>query len=139
MNEQREKLIELIGKVSIKYYNGIVKNSFMGYLADCIIADGWIRPPCKVGQTVYVVNSLWVSEYTVEAVWWDGLMFQFKAENEEYADECSVFYFFDERIGKTVFLSREDAEKALEALHQPQTKLAPTETTTKSTTENIDD
>lgn len=72
-------------------------------------------PPCKVGDTVYFVNSLWVSEYTVEAVWWDGLMFQFKAENEEYADECSVFYFFDERIGKTVFLSREDAEKALAA------------------------
>ena len=82
------------------------------YVAEYLTANGVIVPPCKVGETVYVVNSLWVSEYTVEAVWWDGLMFQFNAENEEYADECSVFYFFDERIGKTVFLSREDAEKA---------------------------
>lgn len=122
MDKQREKLIELIREAekieAISAVTGSIEELIDAprgaeAIADHLLANGVIVPPVKVGQTVYVVNSLWVSEYTVEAVWWDGLMFQFKAENEEYADECSVFYFFDERIGKTVFLSREDAEKAL--------------------------
>ena len=82
-------------------------------LADHLLANGVIVPPVKIGQTVYVINTLFVSEYRVEALWWNGLMFIFKGENDDYADECSVFYFFDERIGKTVFLTREEAEKAL--------------------------
>ena len=71
-------------------------------------------PPCNVGDTVYVINSLWVSEYTVTSVYWDGIFFQFKAENEAHAEDCRYFSFFDERVGKTVFLSREDAEKSIE-------------------------
>ena len=82
-------------------------------IADHLLANGVIVPPVKIGQTVYVINTLFVSEYRVEALWWDGLMFNFKGENDDYADECSVFYFFDERIGKTVFLTREEAEAAL--------------------------
>lgn len=70
--------------------------------------------PCKVGDTVWVVNSLWVSEYTVTSVYWDGVFFQFKAENKTYAEDCRYFSFFDERIGKTVFLAKEDAENFLD-------------------------
>lgn len=69
--------------------------------------------PCKVGDTVWVINSLWVSEYTITSVYWDNVFFQFKSENETYSEDCRYFSFFDERIGKTVFLTREEAEAAL--------------------------
>jgi hypothetical protein len=61
MDKQREKLIELLCGKSIDTIADVE------YVADCILADGWIRSPCKVMED----------------------------------------------FGKTVFLSREDAEKAL--------------------------
>ncbi len=71
--------------------------------------------PCKVGDTVYVTNELWISQYVVSSFRYDGLFFHFKAVNEEYVEESREFSFFDERIGKTVFHTREEAEAALEA------------------------
>ena len=73
----------------------------------------YIKLPCKVGDTVYVINSLWVSEYTVKEIGYDAVFYQVYCENEEYAQDCRYFMFFDERIGKTVFLTRELAEEAL--------------------------
>ena len=47
----RDRLIELIAKV--QYMGGLE-----GKLADHILADGWIRPPCKVGDMVYRVVTM---------------------------------------------------------------------------------
>lgn len=69
--------------------------------------------PCKVGDTVYVINGPWVREYSVASVYWDGIFFQFQSENESYVEDCRRFSFFDERIGETVFLTEEEAKKAL--------------------------
>ncbi len=71
--------------------------------------------PCKVWDTVYVTNGLWISQYVVSSFRYDGLFFYFKAVNEEYVGESREFSFFDERIGKTVFLTREGAEATLAA------------------------
>ena len=57
----------------------------------------WVHLPCKVGDTVYQVDSERIYESTVRNIIYD-------------TDGIA----FDERaIGKSVFLTREEAEKAL--------------------------
>ena len=104
----KDRLIELIQQS----VNGCARN-WAEVIADYLLANGVIVPPCKVGQTVYVVNSLFVSEYSIEEIAYDDIFFRFYCKNEKYAIECRSFMFFDERIGKTVFLTREAAEQAL--------------------------
>ena len=74
-----------------------------------------VKLPCKVGDTIWVVCGT-ISEYEITEFWYDGLFFMFKCTNAEYVQEHRDFSFFDERIGKTVFLTREEAEKRLEEL-----------------------
>lgn len=71
--------------------------SFTDYLADYLLEHGVIVLPCKVGVTVYQIDAERVFKIKVKA-------FIYDTENIK----------FDERsIGKTVFLTREEAEKAL--------------------------
>ena len=71
-----------------------------------------IELPCKAGDWIWVVCGT-ISEYQICEFWYDGVFFVFKCENVEYVQEHRNFSFFDERIGKTVFLTREEAEKRL--------------------------
>ena len=73
----------------------------------------FVELPCEVGQTVYQVLGFSIHEYKITQIRFDDLMMWFYCENEEYAVECRNFLFDITRIGKTVFLSREEAENAL--------------------------
>lgn len=76
-----------------------------------------VVPPCKVGDTVYEVTSRkTISEYRVKAIRvelfctfieWDIVV--------GFVDK-SIFGVPVDEIGKTVFLTREEAKKALEAM-----------------------
>lgn len=105
----RNRLIELIQNS----VNGCARH-WAEIIADYLLANGVIVPPCKVGDTVYVVTSYLISEYKITEIAFDDLFMRFFCENEEYAIECRRFMFFDERFGKTVFLTREEAEQAKE-------------------------
>ena len=88
-------------------------------LADHLIANGVIVPPVKVGQTVYAVDyqkrkvteiDVRSIEYeaertTVKCVYWES-------EVKGLLHRHDYYFYFGE-IGKTVFLTREEAEKAL--------------------------
>jgi len=63
----REKLIELLANIRTKQtyctsdgepvttiISRAVDEEVIGIVADALLADGWIRPPCKVGQEVWV-------------------------------------------------------------------------------------
>ena len=100
----REKLIEIIKKSlfeNINYSCNLAEN-----IADDLIADGVIVPPCKVGDTVYrIYTRSWIGEDVVREV---------------VVSENGVFYVDDKgrmtscgKFGKTVFLTREEAERAL--------------------------
>ena len=118
----RDRLIELISKkqcrnsecakscsdcASIAIFDEDVE-----ILADHILADGWIRPPCKVGDIVYAVSNNKVYKTRV---------FSMVAETEDkkwvYILKCNIFdgisMFRKFLFGKTVFLTREEAEQAL--------------------------
>ena len=51
----RDRLIELLTKAKKEYANDVTDLSEIRYVAECLLADGWIRPPCKVGDKVYFV------------------------------------------------------------------------------------
>ena len=70
--------------------------------------------PCKVGDTIYFVNAKHILEFTVVGYAMDetGISWVYS----EHVDKTGHTYertFSSDRIGKTTFLSREEAEKAM--------------------------
>ena len=77
-------------------------------IADYLIANGVIVPPCKVGQIVWLIRNGKIEETTVEKIVLKGKGLYLKLL-------CNSFYETTCRsIGKTVFFTSEEAEKALE-------------------------
>ena len=105
MNE-RDRLIELIDK---KQYQGnandLGRNYIQNYeLADYLLANGVIVPPCKVGDTIYQIDGVRIYQSTIHEITYTSSKVIFVTEN----------IVFDERaINNSIFLTREEAEKAL--------------------------
>ena len=105
----RDRLIELIE--SARYWGANTSEE----IVDHLLAEGVIVPPCKVGQTVYViqlreiyecrVNEICISAGNNNVVVLDRFIkgFLIRRYGKEYFNA----------FGKTVFLTREEAEKAL--------------------------
>ena len=96
------------------------------YLADYLLKNGVIVPPCKVGATVYRVVKMYdgnrvVVEGEIIDVEVTNLINNtneykcyFSSKDDEIDDSrlYSTPLYFDD-FGKTVFLTREEAEQAL--------------------------
>lgn len=72
-----------------------------------------LRLPCKVGDTVYRITSANTKIVEDEVLWFE----KYGTNNpivvlKEYGDVSAI------RFGKTVFLTKEEAEKALQALKE---------------------
>lgn len=78
-------------------------------IADHLLAEGVIVPPVKVGQTVY---SKKCNAYIVEGIHYKNGSFLFGG-NRENKEGTPQSVWLESDIGKTVFLTREEAEKAL--------------------------
>jgi acetyltransferase-like isoleucine patch superfamily enzyme len=122
--EQRERLIELIEETEDKYIE-CIRNSveqridFGEFFADRLLAEGVIVPPCKVGDTVYIVDGTTDGIVEGKII---NIEFNIYTTPREWITVIGNYPFFgkheeknriDLLIGKTVFLSREEAEKAL--------------------------
>lgn len=126
MNGERERLVELLKQnchckdedCSNCSSNGIC---FTYREADYLLDNSVIVPPVKVGQKVYDTSEGFIEPCTVGVIFLgdyediDGnrshmAELHFDREDCPYATE--EIYFTD--IGKTVFLTKEEAEKALE-------------------------
>lgn len=107
----RERLVELINKARDKYPNiplvNGCKQDFAEFIADYLIENGVVVPPCKVGQTMWFIRNNKIIETKVEKIIlkYGGLYIKLSC-NSMYETTCNS-------IGKTVFLSREDAEAKL--------------------------
>ena len=67
----------------------------------------WVHLPCKVGDKVYQTDGIRIYESTIREI-------EISATNTVY---CTENIAFDERaIGNSIFLTREEAEKALEKM-----------------------
>ena len=109
-----EKLIDLI-KARIENKTWCVSD-----LAEYLIANGVVVPPCKIGDKVYVVKHYFShkQEYEVRGFH----LGEFPTLNGSKRNSYLICYhkisgalkhIFIKDIGKTVFLTREDAERAL--------------------------
>lgn len=117
----KDRLIELL-EDTLHEWECDVQTETLSQIADHLLANGVIVPPCKVGDTAYVP---WT---------WDGQEGVGFAEVEEikiYDNKNHIMFFIDlqsdieefnqkyggwkldKSIGKTVFLTKEEAEKAL--------------------------
>ena len=81
-----------------------------------------LKLPCKIGDNIYVLEDVYgigefeITEYRIEAMrTGDNFSLTFDALEDE---ECLEVTFESLDIGKTVFLTKEEAEKALERLEK---------------------
>ena len=109
---ERERLIELLNKSCEE--RGWIMNG-AGTIADYLLANGVILPPCKVGQEVYFINTFFslADDPLKEKVcgmktYSDNMKFTFVTASQRCFDE--------DKLGKTVFLTREEAEQALKGI-----------------------
>ena len=97
----KEKLIKAIREVPIsKTYEEYVEA-----LADKLIEEGVIITLCKVGDTVYQTDGIRIYELEIFDV--------SLRKNKPYYETESID-FDDTAIGKSIFLTREEAVRALE-------------------------
>lgn len=112
-NDMRDRLIELISDMEnklLRSYPYTTDEYRIASIADHLIENGAIIPPCKVGDTVYkchTVNLKPTGEITKRTI----KQITFSAFT--VTDDGASGWFDIDDIGKTVFLTREDAEKAL--------------------------
>lgn len=119
---ERERSIELLAKIDYIVDDGkrFVKET-IEFVADYLLENGVIVPPCKVGDTVYsyckefgTVLAYFVEQITIlydtdnkRGLW------VYEANCVETGDLIDCIDFYSEDIGKTVFLTRREAEKAM--------------------------
>lgn len=120
----KDRLIELLDGFVLECVNNCPKiiegtrkchKCAYGKIADYLIANGVIVPPCKVGDKVF---KPWkaggrdvIAEFVVVAII-SGIRDDWCIKYKKIGGTiCYQMCFAD--IGKTVFLTREDAEKAL--------------------------
>ena len=115
----------------------ILKSCFKGVnsieeLADKLIAEGVIALPCKIGDLLYMpwewngqkgiaCLTVTVLRNIVGFGWSFGT--DFDTDDEAYYDAYNCGSFKLKDFGKTVFLTREEAEKALERIKNGKAKL----------------
>lgn len=124
MNE-RDRLIELLEETGM-----IEGTSRCNIVADELLANGVIVPPCKVGDTVYQLDDIvWSWDCRgcehFEAGWYDDSSRCGKTRDCRKCPECIniteetvtlkdiLSHMCYESFGKTVFLTKEEAEQEI--------------------------
>lgn len=119
---ERERLIELIAnapKIEIPFGSRAQGKTYqtLQNIADYLLANGVIVPPCKVGDTLFYpwvyggTSGIAILEADAIRVYVAGRSLVY-VKNPE-SDMPMPSYFREDDFGKTVFLTREEAEKAL--------------------------
>ena len=107
-NDMRDRLIELISDMENKLLRSYPYTTDEYRIAS--IENGAIIPPCKVGDTVYKCHTVnlkpngEITKRTIKQITFSAFT---------VTDDGASGWFDIDDIGKTVFLTREDAEKSL--------------------------
>ena len=109
---ERERLIELLNKApkSLRYED----------LPDYLLANGLIVPPCKVGDTVYkVIPKCTARMEDCPYMGGYGTPRCGKADEhcKAYIEEIAFVYALIDNIGVDVFVTKEEAEKAIRKIN----------------------
>lgn len=77
-------------------------------MADAVIAAGWQKPPCNVGDTIYVVGELTqqITPLEVSAIQYD--------KNDIYLfSSGGIYVSVNRQLGKVVFLTLKAAQNKI--------------------------
>ena len=107
----RDRLIELLQGAYDKYINLLEFEK--NIIADHLLANGVIVPPCKVGDTLYDISEFFADYDCPEMYELKDKEMSFEKYKGEYRFTYDCCYIYPDEIGKTVFLTREEAEQAL--------------------------
>jgi hypothetical protein len=113
----KQSILALIHEAEeIIYQCGKKLDEMDDYLAEFLAANGVIVPPCKVGDQVWFIRNGKIIETTVDKIVLKHRGLHLKLScNSMYETSCNS-------IGKTVFLSREEAEAVLKGASDGQRK-----------------
>lgn len=120
----RDRLVALINEAKDEYPTipsvNCCKPTFAYYLADRLLANGGILPLCKVGDEVWFINYLDEIVYIgkIHDVGYNGCSCIYRIVRS--VENGGVFAFSDYEIGKSVFLTRKEAEQALKGEHHAE-------------------
>jgi hypothetical protein len=115
----RDRLIELIQQATTLYLdyldsldqNGLIDTEGRSkFIADHLLANGVIVPPCKVGDIIYHLHPNHNNEWGIEEKEVLSVMID-KQGIKIYAATMELFWSM--HFGICVFLTKEEAEKAL--------------------------
>lgn len=104
-NNTKDRLINLIQNA----VDGCARN-WAEVIAGHLLDNGVIVPPCKVGDVVYEINRNGILEMEIAQIKITERYIMFDCIDVilDYED-----FFYESDIGKTVFLTRDEAERAL--------------------------
>ena len=103
----RDRLIELL-EAEKGFSRYMTDDERRAKLADHLIENGVVVPPCKVGDKVYQINKTPCGGEVYELD-----VFDVSLKNSKPYYETESIDFDDTAIGRSIFLTREEAEQAL--------------------------
>ena len=102
----KEKITAIL-KAYTKKHNISASSVILEEYAEELVKQGAIIPPCKVGDKIYQTDGVRIYESTVMEI-------TYTTKNVVY---CTENICFDETaIGKSIFLTKEEAEQKLKEL-----------------------
>lgn len=115
----RDRLIELVNEAKEQYFNDVTDRTETDYIVECLLDNGVIVPPCKVGQTIFFYTCVCDKEGEEKFDILEGEVISFSLPKEGLWGYCrykcglTYWHLVEKDFGKTVFLTREEAEQAL--------------------------
>lgn len=116
----RDRLIELL-EATLEDWECDVSDKTILEIAEHLLANGVIVPPCEVGEHIYVIPSKEnaLKEITEMVARGFAIGEPFNVANcFRVRGTSALFQPSFEQFGKTVFLTKEEAEKALKGLQE---------------------
>jgi hypothetical protein len=115
-NDMRDKLVELL--LNCERVDLPLPIEYQEHLADHLIANGVIVPPCKVGDKVYTIFEGKIE--VLEIICSSRTVKNSEDVYEHYdaRNDFLIMPFSDCHIGKTVFLTKAQAEQKLKELSE---------------------
>ena len=104
----RERLLELCKKSQAEWlektYDHETDKKLEEYVTDFLLEMGVIHIPCKVGDIVYETDGIRIYELTILDISLHKNKPYYETENIDFDDDA---------IGKSIFLTRQEAERKL--------------------------
>ena len=111
----RDRLIELVDKAKEEYAGDVTDHTETDYIVKTLLNEGVIVPPCKVGDKIYML----VTRHTVCFEYPNGKMQRVENQHTFIKETCLTkanFFKVLDDFGKTIFLTKEEAEQKLKEL-----------------------